>query len=273
MNTRRAFTLVELLVVIAIIGVLVALLLPAVQAARESARRMQCQNNLKQIGLALNGYHDTYRQFPWGGRNGPSNCCNADKREHWNWTYYILPYMEQQTIFDTTSDAAVYATPISVYYCPTRRKAQTYKGTSRGDYAGNSGKEAPGSNSDDGIFVQSNREFVSIPKIRDGTSNTILVGEKHLHKSHLGGTSVYFTDNEPVVNVGWESDLFRRGKDTPIPDKSQDSGFTLRFGSSHNGGINVVLVDGSVHFITWQVDPTNFLSLCQRADGKPVKID
>src|SRR5438067_13078670 len=94
---RRAFTLVELLVVIAIIGVLVALLLPAVQSARESARRMSCMNNLKQTGIALHNHHDSYGTFPAGGvTNG--TCCSTQSGA--TWTIYILPFIEQQTLYD-----------------------------------------------------------------------------------------------------------------------------------------------------------------------------
>ena len=272
MIRRRAFTLVELLVVVAIIGILVAILLPAVQAAREAGRRMQCQNNLKQIGLGFQGYHDSYRMFPWGGTNGPSDCCHADKREYWNWTYHILPYMEQMPLFDEASDARVYATAIPFYYCPTRRPVKVYQKTSRGDYAGNSGSNTDGTAAD-GMLVESNRRVVSIPTVRDGTSNTLLVGEKHVHSTHLGGLHVCCTDNEPVVNVGWESDLFRRGSQTPLPDISKDSGFTLRFGSAHASGINAVFVDGSVHGIPWNVDRKVFLNLCLRDDGEPIELD
>ena len=100
---RKGFTLVELLVVIAIIGILVALLLPAVQAAREAARRMSCQNNLKQLGIALHNYHDTNKKFPAGMQfYGPGNN-SADRGKNYraNWIIAILPYFEQQPLYDT----------------------------------------------------------------------------------------------------------------------------------------------------------------------------
>ena len=123
-KNNRGFTLVELLVVIAIIGILVALLLPAVQAAREAARRTECSNNLKQIGLAVHLYHDTKRQFPEGGDNHV-NCCNSSIRDYWTWAYYVFPYMEQENLFVTKSNAVVYATPISTFYCPTRPRTRS----------------------------------------------------------------------------------------------------------------------------------------------------
>src|SRR5262245_64147082 len=100
MHRRIAFTLVDLLVVIAIVGVLVALLLPAVQMARESARRMSCQNNLKQIGLALQSYHDGQRAFPPGYVSAVDAAGN-DTGPGWGWGAKALPYMEQGTLYDT----------------------------------------------------------------------------------------------------------------------------------------------------------------------------
>ncbi|MBN2295065.1 MAG: DUF1559 domain-containing protein [Pirellulales bacterium] len=100
-HARYAFTLVELLVVIAIIGILIALLLPAVQAAREAARRMQCGNNLKQIGLALHNYHGTHNVFPYGARPGPNlGSSRSPVRTGINWKTSILPVLEQENVFD-----------------------------------------------------------------------------------------------------------------------------------------------------------------------------
>jgi prepilin-type N-terminal cleavage/methylation domain-containing protein len=145
MNSRRkrfGFTLVELLVVIAIIGVLVALLLPAIQSAREAARRAECSNNLKQIGLAFHNFQDTYGNLPGGGRDGHHKsdamdfCCRSKTVYGWNWTYHILPFMEQTAIYDLGSTAADPASGSTAYnntedlparefvktlYCPSRR--------------------------------------------------------------------------------------------------------------------------------------------------------
>ncbi|MEO8495605.1 MAG: DUF1559 domain-containing protein [Planctomycetota bacterium] len=147
-NVRRGFTLVELLVVIAIIGILVALLLPAVQAAREAARRMQCGNNLKQLGLALHNYHDTYKVFPMGVMNPGVNPGSAGTLPYLTtcsvtcrntpWTLYILPYIEQQPLHDQIDfslamgpaqrsgagpaihQGALFAnTPLGVFQCPS----------------------------------------------------------------------------------------------------------------------------------------------------------
>ena len=108
-RNRRGFTLIELLVVIAIIAVLIALLLPAVQQAREAARRSQCQNNLRQIGLAFHNFQDTYGKLPTGARDGKKtdpldSCCNSLEVPGWSWMYHITPFLEQKNIFDLGKD-------------------------------------------------------------------------------------------------------------------------------------------------------------------------
>lgn len=272
MQRRRGFTLVELLVVIAIIGILVALLLPAVQAAREAARRMQCSNNVKQIGLAFQLYHDSYRQFPWAGRNHV-NCCNSSIRDYWTWAYHIFPYMEQQNLVDQASNAVVYATPVSTFYCPTRRAPKLYNNTSRMDYAGNTGSSTS-AGSLDGMLEESNRIQIGMFSVTDGTSNTVLVGEKQLHPYDLGGVGGHCCDdNEPFVNTGWETDMVRHGASPPDKDKNHSlTGNSSVFGSRHPAGINVVMVDGSVHHVPWEVDRTTFRNLCVRDDGNPTTL-
>ena len=132
MNRRTAFTLVELLVVIAIIGVLVALLLPAVQAARESARRTQCINNLKQMGIAVHNHVDTFVVFPTGGNvpwpvvsdyfsNGGTGAPKVPTSKAWAGRYQILPFMEKGNIYNLRTQAAVETSFVKEYFCPSRR--------------------------------------------------------------------------------------------------------------------------------------------------------
>lgn len=166
-----AFTLVELLVVIAIIGILVALLLPAVQAAREAARRMQCQNNLKQLGLAMLNHHDTYKRFPsggWGPYWGPDPDRGTGQRQPGGWTYSILPFLEEGNLDALGKDGdpktitaqqkqgitQLVQTPLTAFYCPSRRATRTYPYTggnapigfdpvqtaAKSDYAANAGQ-------------------------------------------------------------------------------------------------------------------------------------
>jgi prepilin-type N-terminal cleavage/methylation domain-containing protein/prepilin-type processing-associated H-X9-DG protein len=132
-NVRRAFTLVELLVVIAIIGILVALLLPAIQAAREAARRTQCKNQLKQIGLAILHHADTFRVFPTGGAGPSVDIANyvsggrpfGPDKQGLNWTYQILPFLEEDAIRGITTQAQLQSAQVPLYVCPSRRSVAT----------------------------------------------------------------------------------------------------------------------------------------------------
>jgi prepilin-type N-terminal cleavage/methylation domain-containing protein/prepilin-type processing-associated H-X9-DG protein len=148
MNRRTAFTLVELLVVIAIIGVLVALLLPAVQAARESARRVQCTNNLKQMGIAVHNHVDTFSTFPTSGNvpwpvvsdyfsNGGTGAPYGPDKQGMGWGYQILPFLEKDAIYRQRTQAEIDASYIKEYFCPSRRPKAFYQGTKRylNDYA------------------------------------------------------------------------------------------------------------------------------------------
>ncbi|HTN01687.1 MAG TPA: DUF1559 domain-containing protein [Planctomycetaceae bacterium] len=292
----RGFTLIELLVVIAIIAILIALLLPAVQQAREAARRTQCKNQLKQIGLACHNYVDIYSFLPDGGADdqrtlpvgawpcsGSLACCNSKWRGGWNWMYQILPQIEQANLYNEPSDTKVYQTAIGVYFCPSRRPPMMYGSSAKSDYAGNGGD---GMNSYNGAIA---RRACSTPVnfalITDGTSNTLLIGEKQQNPMGFGKSG---GDNEAWPNSGWDQDEIRNARYTPQSDFEYDTGrptaspvppevrpdgtvatyWSERFGSSHAGAFNAVLVDGSVRSISYNVDAETFRRLCVRNDGQ-----
>ncbi len=284
------FTLVELLVVITIIGILIALLLPAVQSAREAARRAQCSNHLKQMALAFHGYHAKHGALPDGGKNfcntpvhvaadasrcGSDNygCCSPWDQSEWSWPYHILPHMEQQALYDSTK-SVIYHTVVATYYCPTRRRAALYNGLAKIDYAASCG-----SNGRNGILIQRGLGAISFAHIRDGSSNTLMLGDKQLNLDRLGAT---YDDNETFASSGWESDIRRYTSASypPRPD-SQHTSYTSsdpssgsnHFGSSHPGLICVALADGSVRSLAFSIDRTVYQRLGDRADGNPVSID
>ncbi len=271
---RSAFTLVELLVVIAIIGILVALLLPAIQSARESARRSQCMNNLKQIGVAYQNYHDAYRRFPFTGDNGPSDCCAPDPGQihRYSWPFHILPYVEQQALYDfglvTANYGTLQKTVTATYYCPTRRSPVLYKNLAKCDYSVSRGS---GSN---GVSNQT-APNIGMADVTDGTSNTLLVGESRVHLAYLhsGGCC---GDNEDAYTSGAADDVVRMGtrppepdpRDTAIPDSTVDG----QFGRSHPAGISTVLVDGAVRVVSYDVDALMFRYFSIRNDAAAFNI-
>ncbi len=293
-SPRRGFTLIELLVVIAIIGILIALLLPAVQKVREAANRVQCANNLKQIGLAFHSYHDVNDRLPDGGKNGsdapvsdPNATTYPSSRKEWSWTWQILPYIEEQNLAQlpqtTANDRLIEKTPVKIYYCPSRRPPALYDGYAKVDYAGNGGTGGDGSG---GTLIRMGAGRIRLADITDGTSNTLLLGEKRLKLDKFG---VCYDDNEGYVSPGWDSEIVRFATHDldqednygPSPDirvtmtppfTDPDTGLD-QFGSSHPSGINAVLADGSVRTIRFHPDRTAFQRLCLRADGQPVNLD
>ncbi len=293
-SNRRGFTLVELLVVITIIGILIGLLLPAVQSAREAARRMQCSNNLKQIALAFHNYQATHGVFPDAGKeqnqcDGKTHTPGDGARSHWNFLYQILPYMEQQNLYDHTDDLVIYQTPIPMYYCPTRRRPALYGSapSARTDYAGSSGDRfiRAGIIRSNGVIVARRCDPpVDFAMIRDGSSNTLMIGEKQQHPNHFGKSG---GDNEPWCDTGLDFDQVRnalygepvtgRFGGPPAHDNDELPGepgvWSMKFGSSHTGAFNGALADGSVRSISYSIDPEVFRRLNVRDDGLPVTLD
>lgn len=318
-RSRSAFTLVELLVVIAIIGVLVGLLLPAVQAAREQARRTQCQNNLKQLGLAAKSHVATHGHYPtggWGYRWVGESRRGFTGQQPGGWLYNLLPYLENDNLHKVnataTDDAGVAAlnvqlvsTPLPFTACPTRRRpmALGISGSSdmvncgapssmaRSDYAANVGRrlavtngftpisrpstpdsyaqgdiqaQASTANSNDGVVYQ--YSMIKPSHIRDGESNTLLLGEKYVQFAKYDGTAPGDTDSMYSGHSNNTLRLVSAGllpmKDNRVYSRNDEE----RFGSAHNGGVFFVRCDGSNTFIRFEIDPTTYSYLGGRAD-------
>jgi prepilin-type N-terminal cleavage/methylation domain-containing protein/prepilin-type processing-associated H-X9-DG protein len=334
-RSRFGFTLIELLVVIAIIAILIGLLLPAVQKVREAASRLQCSNNMKQMALAFHNFHDVNNALPKGGRDGdvgaPNNaqtrdCCNwtdpnvttknaagiMDDRTGFNFRYTILPFIEQDNLHRQVSRATLYATPVKAYFCPTRRPPTVYGAGTRCDYNGNAGttfnngtaRNGSSDGSDgpqlmNGTMVRENVGNVTMSGIPDGTSNTILLGEKWLNPNRHNADG---GDNENHMNAGWDQCVVRIGGGTyqyrynngqpavdgvaPIrtiprtPQPDRDAPYVVNasgasvtiwnelFGSSHSGGCNFAMADGSVRMIKFGIDPVIFAAACTRNGGE-----
>ncbi|MGY8771528.1 MAG: DUF1559 domain-containing protein, partial [Pirellulales bacterium] len=282
-RTRKGFTLVELLVVIAIIGILIALLLPAVQQAREAARRMQCTNNLKQLGVASHNYHDTFNGFPSGmiDRGSVDSQC-------WGWGSLILPFIEQGNAHETlevtkrsltavlsspaANQLAVLETPIDAFICPSdsgadvqgqvvdqRKFSAIRQGLSNyigvmGHYSDAATDATNSRTKNTGVFFVNSK--IRFRDITDGTSNTLCIGERDTYNCKSG--SWPGSDNKNVDAKGtWSLFGASRAKinqDTPPPSTGiafdADAGCGTGFSSLHPGGALFVKCDGSVSFIS-----------------------
>ncbi|QDU30352.1 hypothetical protein ETAA8_54800 [Anatilimnocola aggregata] len=305
---RPAFTLVELLVVISIIGVLVALLLPAVQAAREAARRTQCSNHLKQIGLGFQLHHDTHNALPSGGRGSrmartfeSSGVPAIMTRQAWVWTYQIMPYIEQTALYMEKDDQTVMETPVKIYFCPSRRPPQvwecfqndSYTGPSpkraQLDYAGNRGTLAGGTDGalnlgyDIAAASPKPNSSVRYAEITDGLSNTMMVAERpwdaqsYFSQPRAAESDISnggYVTNFPYLTLAGTFAPFR---DPIVPSAAVDIDGSravqklLRegFGSAHPGAMNAVLGDGSVRTVSYNITATVMLNFCRREDGNP----
>jgi prepilin-type N-terminal cleavage/methylation domain-containing protein len=227
-GARRGFTLVELLVVIAIIGVLVGLLLPAVQSAREAARRTSCLNNMKQTALSLHNFHDTNKKFPAVakfGQDGPGKP-GLQQAAHYTWLFYLLPYIEEQAAYDTTNqDLPVWGQPIVGYrtpafLCPsdsgtnlpedTHGIAVSHYGANGGWHWWN-GSVAPGANLPAGVDYQgvfNGDRAKSMAQLKDGTSKTVMFAENN-STGYKGVRNTWMANNAGVQrNTGGEQ-VFR----------------------------------------------------------------
>ncbi len=323
----RGFTLVELLVVITIIGILIALLLPAVQSAREAARHAQCKNNLRQIGIAAMSHVTAQGHYPTGGW-GWSWVGDADRgfgpEQPGGWIYNLLPFLEQEALHALPRDeqpgvvtnqqkagaVQMINTPLAVMNCPSRRPARPIASSwaacnsganidrlvARADYAMNSGTARteicagppdldtgvawpdctetenphcqtcwPDSSTWYGLSFQRSR--IEPAHVRDGMSNTILVGEKHIapecYASGCDGG-----DNESMYG-GFNCDIYRITTAPPVRDTIWGR-FPHYFGSAHSGTCNFVFADGSVRGISYGIDSAIFRSLGTRAGADSI---
>lgn len=289
-RTRHGFTLVELLVVIAIIGILVALLLPAVQAAREAARRMSCTNNMKQIALASHNYHDAFNSLPmgWIGLNaGTGRVPLSEGDPGWGWAAHVLPFIEQVTVGDILQDtlpitnaanATARDTHLPIYRCPSDANSQEFfdldvAGTPvtipAANYVGMFGtlelEDCEGlaagvqCRGDGPFFHNSSTRFRDF---LDGTSSTLLLGErysKHGQSTWLG-----------AIPGGDES--FARILAIADHPPNDAGGHLDDPGSYHPAGTNFALADGSVRIVVETIDLTIYHGLATMQGGEAVSV-
>ena len=313
---RGGFTLVELLVVIAIIGILVGLLLPAVQAAREAARRMQCSNNMKQIGLALHNYNSTYSMLP-AGSNGLPNAAGTNFSGHgWTWHASILPYLELGTLYNAVQAPdgmgnelgsqnsgkpfdVVRPTIVPVFWCPSQpdvRGGAQKNSYQPSNYNGNMGTRIGNGNDNcictgiatltdmrskpwgcmngNGIFyVQSRTRFGDVT---DGLSNTIFVSEVPDSGGNAMGGFGAGCDRRVIFSNGADDNPPEEMTEYLIAAEGNDpinGGAEEAAGSWHTGGAHFVMGDGSVQFLSENMDMKIYQGISTRNGGEVANLE
>lgn len=291
---RRGFTLVELLTCMAVMTILVAILLPAVQAARESARRLQCANNLHQMGIAMYAYHDVHGRFPASWVNGDESI---------TWSRAILPFLDASEIYNTwnrrdgvfgSENDKLVATPIPVFQCPSSPAPETYPYTYQGQtrsYAKSDYKGCQSVNASDPLVLDwglknwipgvISRQHVRASDIRDGLTQTLLLVES------VGGAVIYGPERRPYVRtprIWYPTDGAWMGR---ALSGMSPTNFASRFGVTictincsnmydlgpyafHSRGAYCLRADGTVTFHEEQMDPRILSALYSYADGQIV---
>jgi prepilin-type processing-associated H-X9-DG protein/prepilin-type N-terminal cleavage/methylation domain-containing protein len=306
-SCSRAFTLIELLVVIAILTVLIGLLLPAVQSAREAARRVQCGNNLKQIGLAMHNYHIATNTFPPGYvSNVQNNLINGPETgPGWGWGAMILNELEQRSLYSSINfslaitdpgSRTVRTTSLSVFLCPSNAFGSgpvvlhdlsgnvVVNDLAPGQYIASAGQleveEFAAQNN--GVFYRNSR--IRIQDITDGTGTTLMAGERSRNVADatwVGAIPAAFACNNPgwkfqdcetanvliLAHTGPSSD--ENWVDVPNNKKAGVDDYW----SLHPGGCNFLFCDGSVRFVKETINPNLFSALATRAGGEVISAD
>ncbi|MEO6808861.1 MAG: DUF1559 domain-containing protein [Isosphaeraceae bacterium] len=324
-GSSPGFTLIELLVVIAIIGVLIALLLPAVQAAREAARRSQCVNNMKQIGLALFNYESALGSFPPAKIYSCSTTSTSNDPgglgQVLNTTGFtmILNFMEQQPLYNAynfslpasnainsgvntnlvggatsfMANTTVVGTMVSTYLCPDMTKPVPTT-TASGAYAQVNGMrggylfcasqyyDAYGNNygsflaKPDIAIFSGNDNATQLSAVKDGTSNTCLVGESSQDKTSTSygpwwGSGVWTSVHGRVLPINSTSLLYGTPNGKPVANNKKS--YAWQMGSLHPGGLNMLFADGSVKFIKDTINPVTWFSIQTMRGGEVISSD
>lgn len=306
----RAFTLIELLVVIAIIGVLIGLLMPAIQKVRDAAARLNCQNSLKQIGLALTSYHDTQGTFPPAIAETFSPAAR-DANQWMSWMGRVLPYLEQENLYKnsmaafasqtaTTRDAfknpphTALATVLNILRCPVddRQYRQAYAGGLTVAFTGYLGVSGTDLRKNDGVLYWNSK--VNVADILDGTSNTVIVGERPpswdlVFGWWYAGAGQWDTSFSPTHNSG-STDVTLGASELNIksvgiaalnacpngpyafgPGNINNACDQFHFWSLHPGGSNFLFGDGSVKFVSYDAAAI-VPKLATRSGGETVTV-